>query len=266
MKVSMVKRYKEWLLESEGSLTEKVKADFEKWVTSLGLEHWVHESSFDEEVSFNLRMMGVWSLSYEKSKTKGRQDSMYRQTYNTGSTYKWYISYPAPHSQYNYRSNVKSGNFKTFKALIEKFLKVNEKIQMMREFLSLIDEEEFKDLKVSFSGKNLKDLEADIRITRDGNIYTGDEKWKGRYGEKGSGGGLQFQREEFDPETGALFCYSFLGTRTMLNQDLDTKILSIVDAVRDLPVGKAWEVLKSGDWEEIATHLRGSISGKRYGV
>jgi hypothetical protein len=265
--------FSDWLNESEGSVAvEKIVSEFEKWAKSLGLEPTINKSSWSEDVSMWVQVMGLWDLHYEKSKSKGSQDSMYRQTYNTGEKYKWYIKYPARHSQYNSRGNVKAGNFKTFKKLVEKFLKVEEKFETVEKFLRMIDEERFKDLKlhpqhnVTYQGKNLGDLEATFRITGDGDITSGEKEWSARFGVDGPGGGIKFNQESFDPESGAIFYYAMKCTNTQRQRIEDAHLLSILEILKDQPFEKVWNELKDGNWENLKSKYRGSVSGKKYNI
>ena len=221
----MIKLFEDWLNEEiQNDAVDKVIAQFESWAKSLNLNYGVDK--YYNSVVCHVKLMGYWTLEYEKSKTKGKQDSMYRQTYNTGDTHKWYIKYPARFSQYSPRANVKSGNLKTFKSLIERFMKTKEKFDMVHEFLRLLDSEKFKSYNVNYSGKNLKDLEAAFDLPG-GTIYdrpssfsqSSDNLWRARYralDRNANPHNSQIALDNFDPETGYLFYYAKISIKFFL--------------------------------------------------
>lgn len=175
----MIKLFEDWRSDNENDpAVEKIATQLEAWAKSLDLE--CNISWYGKAVTCGVRMMGYWTLEYEKSKVKGRQDDMYRQTYETKDTYKWTITFPGRTSQYDYLANTKPGNVKTFKRLIEKFMKVGEKFKMVGKFLDLLNHEKYGKINdtniyggnVHYSGKNLKDLYAQLNIEYEGTLYT----------------------------------------------------------------------------------------------
>jgi len=280
----MIKLFEDWRSDNEKDpAVEKIAAQLETWATSMGLEHKV--SWYGKSVTCGVRMMGYWTLQYEKSKVKGGQDSMYRQTYETKDTYKWTITFPGRTSQYNYRANTKPGNFKTFKGLIEKFIKVREKFKITGEFLDLIDHEKFGEMNdtniwggnVSYSGKNLKDLYATLNIQYEGTFYTKlnypteatAHLWRARYltlDDSKLNTSSSIDSSDFDPETGALFYYALLASRSKKEPKYDKGLLAALEVVKDQTLEKVWAQLKTGDWESFKKKYTGAVAGKEYGV
>ncbi len=279
----MIKLFEDWRSDNEKDpAVEKIVDQLETWAKSLDLEYNV--SWYGKAVTCGVRMMGYWTLEYEKSKVKGGQDSMYRQTYETKDNYKWTIKFPGRTSQYNFRANTKPGNFKTFKGLVEKFMKVREKFIMAGEFLDLLDHEKFSKLgntnfgeNVSYSGKNLKDLYASLNIQNEGTIYTSlnypteatARLWRGRHltlDDSKVNASSNIDSGDFDPETGALFYYALLASRSKKEPEYDKELLAALEVVKDQPVEKVWLQLKTGDWESFKKKYAGAVAGKEYGV
>jgi hypothetical protein len=275
----MIKLFEDWRSDNEKDpAVEKIVAQLETWAKSLDLEYNV--SWYGKAVTCGVRMMGYWTLEYEKSKVKGGQDSMYRQTYETRDNYKWTIKFPGRTSQYNYRANTKPGNFKTFKALVEKFMKVREKFFMVREFLDLLDHEKFGKFgdinfgeNVSYSGKNLKDLYATLNIQNEGTLYTSlnypteatAHLWRGRHltldDDSMKNSSRNIESGDFDPESGALFYYALLASRSKEKPEYDEELLAALEVVKDQPVEKVWKLIKSG---ELKTKYSGAVAGKKF--
>lgn len=279
----MIKLFEDWRSDNEKDpAVEKIVDQLETWAKSLDLEYNV--SWYGKAVTCGVRMMGYWTLEYEKSKVKGGQDSMYRQTYETKDTYKWTIKFPGRTSQYNFRANTKPGNFKTFKGLVEKFMKVKEKFIMVGKFLDLLDHEKFSKLSdinfgenISYSGKNLKDLYATLNIAYEGTLYTKlnypteatANFWRGRHltlDDSKMKTSSNIDSGDFDPETGALFYYALLASRSKEKPEYDEELLAALDVVKDQPVEKVWAQLKTGDWESFKKKYAGAVAGKEYGV
>jgi len=279
----MIKLFEDWRSDNEKDpAVEKIADQLETWAKSLDLEHNINW--YGKAVTCGVRMLGYWTLEYEKVKVKGGQDSMYRQTYETKDTYKWTIKFPGRTSQYNYRANTKPGNFKTFKGLIEKFMKVKEKFDLVGKFLDLIDHEKFGKMceinngeNVSYSGKNLKDLYATLNIQYEGTLYTKlnypteatAHLWRGRHltlDDSKLNTSSSIDSGDFDPETGALFYYALLASRSKKEPEYDERLLAALEVVKDQPLEKVWAQLKTGDWESFKKKYTGSIAGKEYGV
>ncbi len=269
----MIKLFEDWRSDNEiDPAVEKIVAQFESWATSMGLEHSVR--NYGKEVVCDVRMMGYWTLKYEKSTVKGGQDSMYRQTYTTKDNYKWSITYPGRSNTYNYRSNTKTGNLKTFKGLIERFMKVKDKFELVWKFLDLLDHEKYgklaKEQTPSYDGKNLKDLYASLSITYDGTIYskpgfpneTNAHLWKARYINSES----KNDSIDFDPETAALFYYALLGTRSRTEPAANEDLLAALERAKDKPLNEVWNMLKDGKWETMITRYAGSVAGKKFNL
>ena len=281
----MIKLFEDWRSDNEKDPTvEKIVAQLETWAKSLDLE--CNVSWYGKAVTCGVRMMGYWTLQYDKSKTKGRQDDMYRQTYETKDTYKWTITFPGRTSQYDYRANTKPGNAKTFKSLIEKFMEVRTKFDMVGEFLDLIDHEKYSKMRetniyggnVHYSGKNLKDLYANLNIEYEGTLYTKVNYpteatvnfWRGRHltldDSKLTNTSNNIDSGDFDPETGALFYYTLLASRSKKEPEYDEGLLAALEVVKDQPIEKVWTQLKTGDWESFKKKYAGAVAGKEYGV
>lgn len=274
----MYKLFEDWMADQPDPAVEKIVSQFEDWAKSLNLEHDV--SRYSKDIVCSVRMMGYWTLAYEKSKTKGRQDSMYRQTYETKDSYKWVITFPGRTSQYDYRANTKPGNLKTFKGLIEKFMNVKEKFDLVCKFLELLDHEKFAEIckspNINYSGKNLKDLECGFSLpggTIYDNTYPKKEStahlWRARYrtlDRNNNANGSQIDLENFDPETGALFYYALLTTRTEKEPEYDEDLLTALEIAKDQPLEKVWEQLKTGGLESLKKKYSGAVAGKQYGV
>ena len=278
----MIKLFEDWRSDNEKDpAVEKIVDQLETWAKSLDLEYNV--SWYGKAVTCGVRMMGYWTLEYEKSKVKGGQDTMYRQTYETKDNYKWTIKFPGRTSQYNFRANTKPGNFKTFKALVEKFMKVKEKFELVGEFLDLLDHEKFGKLSdinfgenTNYSGKNLKDLECGFTLPG-GTIYdrvsypneSTANLWRARYralDRDNNANRSEIDLTNFDPETGSLFYYALLATRTQKEPEYDEGLLAALEVVKDQPVEKVWLQLKTGDWESFKKKYAGAVAGKEYGV
>jgi hypothetical protein len=278
----MIKLFEDWRSDNEKDpAVEKIVDQLETWAKSSDLEYNV--SWYGKAVTCGVRMMGYWTLAYEKTKVKGGQDSMYRQTYETKDNYKWTIKFPGRTSQYNFRANTKPGNFKTFKGLVEKFMKVREKFFMVSEFLDLLDHEKFGKLgdtnfgeNTNYSGKNLKDLECGFTLPG-GTIYdrvlypneTTANLWRARYRALDMDSNVnqsEIDLTNFDPETGSLFYYALLATRTQKEPEYDESLLAALEVVKDQPVEKVWAQLKNGDWESFKKKYAGAVAGKEYGV
>lgn len=274
----MIKLFEDWRSDNEKDpAVEKIVDQLETWAKSLDLE--CNVSWYGKAVTCGVRMMGYWTLAYEKSKVKGGQDSMYRQTYETKDNYKWSITFPGRTSQYNFRANTKSGNFKTFKALVEKFMGVKEKFEMVGNFLDLLDHEKFGKLRdinfgenISYSGKNLKDLYASLNIAYEGTLYTRlnypteatANFWRGRHltlDDAKMKTSSNIDSGDFDPETGALFYYALLASRSKEKPEYDEELLAALDVVKDKPVDEVWKLIKSG---ELKTKYSGAVAGKKF--
>jgi len=276
----MIKLFEDWRSDNEKDpAIEKIVDQLETWAKSLDLEYNV--SWYGKAVTCGVRMMGYWTLEYEKSKVKSGQDSMYRQTYETKDNYKWTIKFPGRTSQYNSRGNTKPGNFKTFKGLIEKFMKVKDKFEMVWKFLDLINHEKYGKMleskNVNYDGKNLKDLYASLGIEYESTLYTRlnypteatMHLWRARYlslDDSKVDTSSNIDSADFDPETGALFYYTLLGTRSRKEPECDKGLLAALEVVKDQPIEKVWAQLKTGDWESFKKKYAGAVAGKEYGV
>jgi hypothetical protein len=126
-----------------------------------------------------------------------------------------------------------------------------------------------KKVSVIYSGKNQKELYADLSLL-DGNFYSPNDKnpfyrARVRAGEL-SAGQIRYTSTEFDPSKGEVYYYAFLGAKPKLDLKNTDLIEEILEILKDKPVEKVWEVIKSGDWEKIGNDLRGLRTGKKFGL
>jgi hypothetical protein len=272
----MIKKYNDWLSEAADPavVVEKTTVQFEAWAKSLNLDYRISEG-WREEITYyvNIPYMGSWSLIFEEGKKNtGRQDSMYRPEYQNSGKNKWYIKFPVSWSQYSPRNGYVSGNFKSFKAIIEKMLSYSSYFERIYSFFEILNiEKEWidKKFKASYSGKNLKTLYITLPLLS-GDITFPDEERKHfeiRYQpEKLESEKKTWERKSFEINNGELYYYTFLGCKSKLKLENLDLIEEILETLKDEPVEKVWEKIKTGDWEKIAHDNRGKMNSKKFGL
>lgn len=265
----MIKKYNDWLNEGvdPDAAIEKTTPQFEAWAKSLNLEYETDIPGYVKGASYyvTIPIMGLWILKLEEGKrSTGRQDSMYRPQYESSGNYKWYMKYPSRYSQYSPRQGYLPGNLKSFKAVVEKYVEVGKVFGKAHELYDLlnVNAEQMKKVSVTYAGKNQKELYADLSLL-DGNFYSPNDKtpfYKARFRT------LETRSIDFDPLKGEVYYYAFLGAKPKLELKNADLIEEILELLKDKPVEKVWEVIKSGDWEKIGNDLRGSRTGKKFGL
>jgi hypothetical protein len=140
-----------------------------------------------------------------------------------------------------------------------------------------VDEKTLEDYTAQYGGKNQKDLFISISLPK-GTLYAPgkntpnyearfqNEKEWADYQKGTSGSFSEYTVTEFDPTKGELYFYTFLGAKPKLDQKNVELIEDILETLKDKPVEKVWETIKSGDWEKIANDTRGSRTGKKFGI
>lgn len=282
----MIKKYNDWLNEGvdPDAAVEKTTPQFEAWAKTLGVKYETDKSTWGKGVRYYVTIphMGMWILMLEEGrKSTGRQDSMYRPQYESSGNYKWYIKYPCRYSQYSPRQGYLTGNLKSFKEVVEKLMGISEVFGRAYELLKLlgVDEKTLKDYTAQYGGKNQKDLFISISLPG-GTLYapgkntpnyearfrTPEKEWAAY--QKGASGSVfsEYTVTEFDPTKGELYYYAFLGAKPKLDQKNVELIEDILETLKDKPVEKVWETIKSGDWEKISHDTRGLRTSKRFGL
>jgi hypothetical protein len=268
------KLFEQFLTESvTPEQRDKIFADATKWAEGLKLDYKKNDG-FNGKGWFMVHTeLGTWTLDLTGVTKKAGQNSNYQETYSEDRTnLKWYITYPGRSNSYNYKSNTKAGNLKTFKSLIERFEEVKKTLELAEKFLEIvgINDRKLKD-SVSFSGENLKNLTVSYRICGDGDLdYTVDKYgtkdyvYQCRYKDNG-----RFERTTFDATKGELFYYTVLAGKPAIDklEGYDTdKMLEILELLKDKPVEEVWKLIEKGDWKDLEHQFRGKLSGKKFGL
>ena len=208
-------------------------------------------------------LFGLWRLELEKSVKKGRQDSMYRQTYDRSEDKKWYITYPGEWNQYDSRGKTKPGNFKTFKAIIEEFIEVKKVFDKISFFLENVlgikgidtqhsrSKEKFT---VSFNG-NLKDLTCYFLNIR----YSREDKWGKNDPTKvqilhvllSAGVGNNFSQPNFEKPL------------EEVGKNLK-EVLEVLEILKDKPLDDF--IKENLSWDDIKKKYSGKLTGTKYGL
>ncbi len=263
----MIHNFNEWLNEGMDPTTtiEKTTPIFEEWAKKLGLayESYIpNYGSLGANYYIKFPLMGVWTLILEKSqRSTGRQDSMYRPQYEKSENYKWYIKFPVRYSQYSPRNGYLAGNLKSFQALILKVMEVEEVFNKVKDFADLLGFD--KDMQPHFSGKNQKELSMAMRVGS-GDIYAPTEKYpeyRVRYESEN-----RYENVSFDHTKGEFYYYGFLLLKPKLELENLELIEEVLEVLKDKPVEKVWETIKSGDWDKIAKDTSGIRSGRKFGL
>lgn len=268
----MIKKYDDWLNEGVDPdvAIEKTTPQFEAWAKSLNLKYETDIPGYVKGARYYVTIphMGLWILMLEEGRrSTGRQDSMYRPQYEDSGNYKWYMKYPCRYSQYSPRQGYLTGNFKSFKEIIERVMVISEVFEKVYEFIKLlgVDEENLKNFSAEYNGKNQKDLYVSIKLPL-GNIFVQNVRnpdYKITTIPKIAG---SYSSSSLDANKGELYYYVFLACKLKLKLKKLDIIEDILEALKDKPVEKVWETIKSGDWEKIGNDTRGLRTSKRFGL
>ena len=272
----MIKKYNDWLNEGvdPDAAIEKTTPQFEAWAKSLNLKYETDIPGYVKGARYyvTIPFMGLWILMIEEGRrSTGRQDSMYRPQYEDSGNYKWYMKYPTRYSQYSPRQGYLPGNLKSFKAVVEKYVEVGKVFGKAHELYDLLNvtAEQMKNVSVTYTGKNQKELYADLSLLN-GSFISPTYKtpfYTARFRKHEKSELLPgYTVTEFDPLKGEVYYYAFLGAKPKLELKNADLIEEILELLKDKPVEKVWEVIKSGDWEKIGNDLRGSRTGKKFGL
>lgn len=279
----MIDNFNDWDALNEASVTseqaEKVLADAEKWSKEAGIEIDTEASGIRGWGSVYVWVSGIfglWKLELEKATRKSRQDSMYRQTYDTGSDKKWYITFPGRWSQYESRARTKPGNLKSFKSIIEEFSEVKKVFDKISFFFENVlgipgidttrhENREGKEV-VHIEGKNLKLLNARLTGSL---VYSRENGWQTV--------NVQYKRTDksVDP-TKVEILFTVLSSSNYSGKKYEKAlkesgknledVVEVLETLKDYSLDKFLEETKGLDWEEVKKKYIGRLSGKKYGI
>lgn len=266
----MISNFNDWNSLNESvtpEQTEKVFAEAEKWSRETGIKIDTDKSGitqpFGSTYIWVSDLFGLWRLELEKSVKKGRQDSMYRQTYDRSEDKKWYITYPGEWNQYDSRGKTKPGNFKTFKAIVEEFIEVKKVFDKISFFLENvlgikgIDTQHSRSKEkfiVNFNG-NLKDLRCYFLNIR----YSREDKW-----EKNDPTKVQILHALLSAGVGNNFSQpNFEKPLEEVGKNLK-EVLEVLEILKDKPLDDF--IKENLSWEDIKKKYSGKLAGTKYGL
>ena len=229
---------------------------------------WYFSKHYDGGSFWFTTPYGMWHLDCESKKTKGGQNSNYQETYNSNSEKKaWYIHFPVRSSSYNHRSNVKAGNFNSFKKIFEIAVLTNKVYDKALEFLSLFGDKDHQEVNLKVYLEKWRKVDWDLK-TLNTSLRFKDGTMK-YYNERKEWECLQYIPDSnvhrtakalIDINTGELYAHTF----RMSGID-DEAIQTILDMLADRPIDEVWALIKDNNWQDLQKKYVVDISMKNLG-
>ena len=274
----MIKSFSNWLVEGvTPEQADKEIAKMQKWADEKSVEMEVCTYGQDKQIFF-ATAFNRWELSLEAAVKKSGQNSNYQQTYSKDrDNLKWYYTVPGQSSNsYNYRDNKKPGNFNTLKGFMETALELEKTFEICSQFLSTLGLE--FDAKDNYKGTHKKlvwsikskteysiklrlpSKEGSINLEYDSNPSSRGSEWEVWFNPPKSTG----KRTQIDISNGSFFLEIYNGLAICEN-DLNKDAEIALNALANKPFDEVWNIIKGGNWKEIAHTYRGHKL-KKFGV
>ena len=275
----MIKSFANWLVEGvTPEQADKEIAKMQKWADEKRIKFEMNEYGNDKQFTFTTAF-NRWILNLEKSRTKGGQNSNYQQTYNSDrDNLKWYYTIPGkPSNSYDYRANVKAGNFNTLKGFMETALELEKTFEICSQFLSTLDLEfDASDIHGGISKKLVWSIQSKTDYSTGLRLPSSNRTVKLEFNQSeksyvNNGWDVWFspaqgdaKRNHVDISNGSLFLELY-NALVECENDLDKDAEIVLNAIADKPFETVWNTIKGGNWKELVIPYRGRKL-KKYGV